>query len=453
MTTPSNGDLTEKMLSDPTFQAESPQREIIATLERLTDNWQQYVPRNDAEEVALVVLLNSNAAQIVSLEAKRIPNARLTITGLRWKALLGNASDSDRPKVVYMILKLAYESQQEPEPTIEVVEPPELIHLRQWLAIDGIKGHWQHTIAAAEFWDLQVDAIHKDIAFLLHQVIGGDPSESTIRNYLFKVHGLLPSNTVSLAKLEMLLRKDAAQKRLVNSATPIETFLSDTRFDLDELLKLGEQTTADGTIDLPLSARRADGTTSVKARLFGESKANSIYKAFLSRLREFDEKLAIDFETENDGKLKTASGLALAIRRLLLELERPESQDRQSEMQVESVVPSSTTKAHDGYSRNVNVTVDPATTQNREPYKWKEFLVEDAWIYGNIHTNSFDDFRVEHSQQCQSKKHFNKILSRRAYWDRVDRYADYHGLPKRRFKGACGCPDCQTVTDTPLTND
>jgi len=43
MTTPFNGDLTDQLLSDPTFQAESPQREIIATLESLTENWRHYV--------------------------------------------------------------------------------------------------------------------------------------------------------------------------------------------------------------------------------------------------------------------------------------------------------------------------------------------------------------------------------------------------------------------------
>jgi hypothetical protein len=342
MTTPLDGDLPDQLLSDPIIQAESPQREIIATLESLTENWRAYVPRNDAEEVALGVLLNSNAVQIDERGAEKNPHARLTITGLRWKALLENASDSDRHKVVYMILKLAIEAQPEPEPAIEVVEPPELIGLRQWLAIDGVKGLWLHTIAAAEFWHLEVDALHKDIAFLLRQVLGGDPSEEAIREHLFKVHGLLPSNTVSLVNLEELLRKDAAQNRRVNSTTHMETFISDTRLDLDELLNLGGQTTADGTVNLPLSAPRADGTTSTTVRLFAESKASSIYKAFLSRLRGFDEKLSIKFETENAGKLKTASELSLAIRRLLLEIERPGSQDRQSTKQIDAGMPSST---------------------------------------------------------------------------------------------------------------
>lgn len=88
-----------------------------------------------------------------------------------------------------------------------------------------------------------------------------------------------------------------------------------------------------------------------------------------------------------------------------------------------------------------------------QPYKWKACLAEDHWIYENIHDNSFEELVVKHSEQCQSGKNFEKVLSRRAYWARVDRYADYHGLPKRRFKGACNCPACQTVTDTPLTPD
>ena len=98
-----------------------------------------------------------------------------------------------------------------------------------------------------------------------------------------------------------------------------------------------------------------------------------------------------------------------------------------------------------------SVDAESAIPKPLEPYKWKEFLAEDAWVYENIHANSFAELNVEHSKQCQSKKNFKKVLSRRAYWVRADRYADYHGLRKRRFKGACECPDCQTVTDTPLT--
>jgi hypothetical protein len=95
----------------------------------------------------------------------------------------------------------------------------------------------------------------------------------------------------------------------------------------------------------------------------------------------------------------------------------------------------------------------PAIPKTKESYKWKDQLAEDHWIYENIHANSFDDLKVKHNEQCQSKKNFKKVLSRRAYWARGDRYADYHGLPKRRFKGACVCSDCQAVTDTPLTTD
>jgi hypothetical protein len=97
--------------------------------------------------------------------------------------------------------------------------------------------------------------------------------------------------------------------------------------------------------------------------------------------------------------------------------------------------------------------VDTTKETTRKPYKWMEFLAEDAWIYENIHSNSFDDLRVDHNEQCQSKKHFKKVLVRNQYKTRADRYADYHTFPKRRVKGACECPDCQPVTDTPLTSD
>jgi hypothetical protein len=105
----------------------------------------------------------------------------------------------------------------------------------------------------------------------------------------------------------------------------------------------------------------------------------------------------------------------------------------------------------DSPSKLDNVDAESAIPKPLEPYKWMEFLAEDAWVYEIIHANSFAELKVEHRKQCQSKKNFKKVLSRRAYWERADRYADYHGLRKRRFKGACKCPDCQTVTDTPLT--
>jgi len=94
---------------------------------------------------------------------------------------------------------------------------------------------------------------------------------------------------------------------------------------------------------------------------------------------------------------------------------------------------------------NANTVAPPA---RRPPYKWPEFLIEDEWIYENIHSDGFDDLKAKHAEHCQSRKHFKKPLSRRQYWTRADRYADYHDSDKRRFKGACECPDCQTVTDT-----
>ncbi|MFN7878232.1 MAG: hypothetical protein ACK5PB_23135 [Pirellula sp.] len=347
MTTPIDGDLPDQLLSDPTIQAESPQREIIETLGNLTESWQTYVPRNNAEEIAFDVLLNSNAVQVVQLGAGRQPKVRLTITGSRWKALLEKASEPDRHKVVYMILKLAFESQPEFEPAIEVIEPPELIRIRQWIATDGVKGLWHATLAAVDFWRLDVDTLHKDIAFLLRQLFSGDPSEQEIRDFLFEEYGLLPSKNVSLLNLKELLMKAAAPKNsepikkepqvLTDEETSLATekFILDTQSDLNELLELGEQTTDDGTRDLPLSAPRSDGTTSATARLFAEPRASSICKSFLRRLREFDEKLAVDFESVNEGKLKTASQLALAIRRLLLVMGQQDSRDRQSTKQTD----------------------------------------------------------------------------------------------------------------------
>lgn len=104
-------------------------------------------------------------------------------------------------------------------------------------------------------------------------------------------------------------------------------------------------------------------------------------------------------------------------------------------------------------AKNRKESVDKSVRTPLKPYMWKDFLVEDEWIYENIHAHSLEDLVVKHDQQCQSKNHFKKILTRKAYWNRADRYAKYHGFTKRRFKGACECHDCQTVTDTPLTGD
>lgn len=82
------------------------------------------------------------------------------------------------------------------------------------------------------------------------------------------------------------------------------------------------------------------------------------------------------------------------------------------------------------------------------PYPSPDNLSEDKWIFSNIHRHKFDDLRVEHIEWCQSRKKTQRSLSRNQYKTRSDRYAEYHDLPIRRFKGACKCPDCQPVTDT-----
>ena len=73
------------------------------------------------------------------------------------------------------------------------VDPPDLIELRRWLAIDGLKGHWNHNITAAEYWGLEVDARHRDIAFLLKQVLGGNPHEGqSVITYFVPTRFYLP---------------------------------------------------------------------------------------------------------------------------------------------------------------------------------------------------------------------------------------------------------------------
>ncbi len=97
--------------------------------------------------------------------------------------------------------------------SLTVMEPPELVELKRWISVDGVKGNWEHTISAAEYWGLDVDTRHRNIAFLLQQVIGGDPPENMIRDYLFRNHGIQPADPIDLEKLEKLLKADADRGR------------------------------------------------------------------------------------------------------------------------------------------------------------------------------------------------------------------------------------------------
>ena len=108
----------------------------------------------------------------------------------------------------------------------------EVAELDQWLAIDGVKGDFNRYLVEAAFCGIPVDQRHQDIAFLLRQVIGRDPSDLMIREYLFRKHGILPSDPVDLVKLEDLLKHDAEQIRMRDS----EAADSDVRVLIDRLL-------------------------------------------------------------------------------------------------------------------------------------------------------------------------------------------------------------------------
>lgn len=92
-------------------------------------------------------------------------------------------------------------------------EPPEVIRLERWLSIDGIKGNWNHNIKSAEACNLPVDDRHRNIAYFLEEVIGGDPSEKAIRDYLFRFRGRRPFGPFSLVELERILEEEARMVR------------------------------------------------------------------------------------------------------------------------------------------------------------------------------------------------------------------------------------------------
>lgn len=84
----------------------------------------------------------------------------------------------------------------------------------------------------------------------------------------------------------------------------------------------------------------------------------------------------------------------------------------------------------------------------RAPYTPAGALAEDKWIFENIHSNKYEDLRVEHADRYQSGNKTKSGLSRNQFKTRADRYGDYHGLRDRRFKGYCNCDDCKGVSDT-----
>jgi hypothetical protein len=105
----------------------------------------------------------------------------------------------------------AWESKRVDNQDVEIVDPPELVELKAWLSLDGIKGDWTHRIQTAKIWRLEVDKRHRNIAFLITLLFGEDLDAFSFRVYLFQKHNILPGDDVDLITLEQMLKSDAAE--------------------------------------------------------------------------------------------------------------------------------------------------------------------------------------------------------------------------------------------------
>lgn len=95
----------DRMFYDPTFQSESPQREMLSLLESLSEVWQTISHSTHSQRTAIGVLSNAKAIDV--RENGKWQEAQLTSTGIRWKKCLKEASEFDRPKWNAFVLKMA----------------------------------------------------------------------------------------------------------------------------------------------------------------------------------------------------------------------------------------------------------------------------------------------------------------------------------------------------------
>ena len=58
---------------------------------------------------------------------------------------------------------------------VVAIEPPELAHLKDWIAIDGVKGYWAANIESASFWGLEIEHATKISLFFCGRLTLGMP--------------------------------------------------------------------------------------------------------------------------------------------------------------------------------------------------------------------------------------------------------------------------------------
>jgi hypothetical protein len=107
--------------ADPALQSDAPQLNILAFLEDLSDAWKPISPGTDADEMAVGVLLLADGIQ--TREAASGPEARLTVSGTRWKdILLANRHVPIRAR--HAVLMFVWDQYQKRRPTPPLAETP-----------------------------------------------------------------------------------------------------------------------------------------------------------------------------------------------------------------------------------------------------------------------------------------------------------------------------------------
>ena len=120
----------DRMFYDPTFQSESPQREMLSMLESLSEVWQAISHSTHSQRTAIGVLSNAKAIDV--RENGKWQEAHLTSTGIRWKRCLKEASEIDRPKWNAFVLRLARDANRNVGERNTIVKQ----HINAWSKAD-----------------------------------------------------------------------------------------------------------------------------------------------------------------------------------------------------------------------------------------------------------------------------------------------------------------------------
>ena len=108
--------------------------------------------------------------------------------------------------------------------------------VRKWLQIDGIKGNWALNLREAEALGIEVDPVHRDIGFAIERLVGTNATEDQIWDYLFKQHGVLPSDELKLDQLLKVILSSVShlrQDKEEDPAVELKAILTRFYFELE----------------------------------------------------------------------------------------------------------------------------------------------------------------------------------------------------------------------------